>query len=1201
MKPHQILTTLLVQLSVYSSITVSEHDIFCVVNSNDKNCTSSLKCNQGNIIKWENIDQVGLVSKDVEFYLCSINYDITYKNFTGFDHLNSISIVGDTNGSHLNCHNGHHLLYFNNITIVKIKDMVFNKCGNIAPSMIGTNMSASVYITNSDNIFIHKVTICNSHGIGMVLSNNSGIMNISSSTFDNNIKGGIFIEYSSSDSSYSPGIGGGGYFDYEIWNVSIVIADCEFENNKAKHGGALCLYFDSSIHDVSVIVERSQFRCNRALKRGGAVSAGYTQISEITDSSIKFHSCNFTNNQAHQGGGVDLFAAPNYSKDNSMSRNFFIFEKCTWELNTGVYGSAVYISPYSSIKFIKYGKFPIPVFNSCQFIRNCIRNDIEQSRSNIVRYGRGAFYVNYLNVNFRGQVTFKENSYKSAVYLFTSILEVSSKSLLIFRNNIGHQGGAFHLRGFSSLHVNDNTSISFIDNHATDKGGAIFHGALREPSESTAIHCFIKYVGNKTKDERNANVYLKNNTANFKNTTREQSIFLFSSKPCSMFHHDNEKGLLLIANFTFEGGIQNYTIATFPSNFSIHCEPPKTVVPGKEVELNIYVTDDTNDQVLLPTYKVKIEETDGISVDNSYTITSNNKIMLQGISGRKGEVEISILEHEDMAYTFNVTLEECPPGYIYNHVISKCMCSTNTKKIYWGIKRCNLTKFQAILVPGYWAGYVRNESIGESTFRTSHCPRGFCSDHNESEILLPGKASHDTLNNLICSDNRMGVMCGQCKENTSVYFHTQRTFECRSDESCNLGILWYMLSVILPVTILFLVIILLNIQLTTGALNGFVFYMQIFDILNINANNFIASFPKYDTVLHLITRMFNLDFFAFPELSFCLIKGANPLHLFLIDYATVAYSLLLILFIVGIQYFRCKKFVPSFLRKRVSLSGSIIHGLSGVLVLCYAKSTQSTLSILKSGTLYGYNNSVQEVRVFYFGDWPHLGKDHIKIAIPAVFALIFITCLPPLLLLVYPLCYKILAVLRLEESRVTKLFCMIIPLEKFKPFFDTFQGTFKDNHRYFAGLFFIYRLLILTLSATIHSLTEFYLYLELQLVFMLALHGCVQPYKYKWHNRLDLCIFTLLIIINGITLYSYLLEVDLFDHKKNTDTLKGIQLILAFSPLLFIMIYILYKLKIKVLMMYICRKKENNIHDLTLSMIDRGRKNQDSDIQYNKI
>ena len=53
------------------------------------------------------------------------------------------------------------------------------------------------------------------------------------------------------------------------------------------------------------------------------------------------------------------------------------------------------------------------------------------------------------------------------------------------------------------------------------------------------------------------------------------------------------------------------------------------------------------------------------------------------------------------------------------------------------------------------------------------------------------------------------------------------------------------------------------------------------------------------------------------------------------------------------------------------------------------------------------------------------------------------------------------------------------------------------------------------------DLRSFYILVELQLLGILGLHALVQPYKRKWHNKLDTCIFSTLLFINTCTLYNY--------------------------------------------------------------------------------
>ena len=314
---------------------------------------------------------------------------------------------------------------------------------------------------------------------------------------------------------------------------------------------------------------------------------------------------------------------------------------------------------------------------------------------------------------------------------------------------------------------------------------------------------------------------------------------------------------------------------------------------------------------------------------------------------------------------------------------------------------------------------------------------------------------------------------------------------------------------------------------------------------------------KTNTFLELLNffiSFFNLKFFTHPKLSFCLFKGATSLSIIAFGYVTVTYSLLLVLLTVSLMnspFNKLNKYIQKVKGRKTYISESIIHGLSSFLVLCYARSTKVSLQILTPQILFAKSRKKNGMVVFYYGVFNYLKDGHLLYAIPAIFALIFMSLLPPLLLLSYPLCYKVLALFGIQESKFTNIMCKIIPLQKFKPFFDSFQGTFKDNHRYFASLYFIYKLLAMLLFVISSGLSEFYLLLQLQFILTMAIHSWIQPYKEKWHNRLEIFIFIIMAILNGITLGNIQLRLNPMDFHRSIQILSRIQVILAYTPLLY--------------------------------------------------
>ena len=460
------------------------------------------------------------------------------------------------------------------------------------------------------------------------------------------------------------------------------------------------------------------------------------------------------------------------------------------------------------------------------------------------------------------------------------------------------------------------------------------------------------------------------------------------------------------------------------------------------------------------------------------------------------------------------------------------------------------------------------------------------------------------MDEFLCNNGRYGRVCSLCLNGTSLFYHTQGNAPCEVNSRCHLGIFFYILSEIIPVTIFFLIIILFDVKLTSGALCGFLFYVQSLNTLEITAGNFII-FPPFANrlliCLKFLIGIFNLEFFLLPKFKFCLFEDAIYLHLLLFSYVTIFYALLLIIITVMVVNFRFNKCFMKISRKKKYKRSSIIHGLSSFLVICFARSTRTSLQILNPVTLFEAEGKPKEKAVFYHGEYDYFGKEHRPFAFLAITTL-GLTCLPVLLLLIYPACYQVLSLLQLEETKVYGILCKIFPLEKLKPFFDSFQSTFKDKHRYLAGLFFVYRLTALVINNASSSNTKFFFALEVQFIIILTFHGIVHPHKENWHNQIDVSIFSLLALLNGITTYNYHLTLDELDYRRTIEVLSTLQVILAYLPLLYIAVLVVLKLKFRLHDWYFtkCAEKRDSLTEETaiddiLEMLDQqNREEEDS-------
>jgi hypothetical protein len=195
--------------------------------------------------------------------------------------------------------------------------------------------------------------------------------------------------------------------------------------------------------------------------------------------------------------------------------------------------------------------------------------------------------------------------------------------------------------------------------------------------------------------------------------------------------------------------------------------------------------------------------------------------------------------------------------------------------------------------------------------------------------------------------------------------------------------------------------------------------------------------------------------------------------------------------------------------------------------------------------LHGEGGKILKSVVYLQGSLEYFGVDHLPYAIPAVLVLIFLSLPPPLLLISYPLLWKIKAKLRRNADSDDDTTVWLI--RKLLPLIDSFQGVFKDNRRMFAGLIFLWRFILAAISTFASSLSEFFFLTEIALITILAIHTLARPYKRQLYNVIDgVMLFNMAVII----LLKWYISVptnDISDPVIHFAT--AIQLLLMYAPL----------------------------------------------------
>ncbi len=656
--------------------------------------------------------------------------------------------------------------------------------------------------------------------------------------------------------------------------------------------------------------------------------------------------------------------------------------------------------------------------------------------------------------------------------------------------------------------------------------------------------------------------------------------------------------ILFFELWFFASGLCSYNFLPNTRSAPLKCIPGRPCVLQQFLNECGVINDEVIELLLPNDSAIKLN-------DGSKRIFASNKITLLGTP--KSSTILSITANTTIL-KFNVSLELCPPGFVPVNETNTCNCSVTS---YVGITFCNNITFEAFVSDSYWMGYRSDNSTCDNSTCENKLLSSLCrncrSSCRRNPCILPNStdASSKDYDEIMCSSNRTGFLCARCIENHSVFFHS-RYFTCFPNHLCSMGWFFFLLSEILPITIVFICVLFFNIKLTSGAIQGFILYVQIFDSLRLSAHGYI-KFQKYTLcVLHyleLMYSMLNLDFFVHDKLSFCLWEGASSLSIIAIKYVTIAYSLILVIIVI-ILLDKCCNRVQR-MHSRIHKT-TVIHGLSSFLILCYFQCTKVSLLILTPATVYEENMKVESRVVFYDGTMTFLKGKHQAYAFPVLILVSPLILLPPFLLFIYPLCYKVFSVLRIQESKFTRFICKVFPLENFKPYFDSFQSCFKDEYRYFAGLYFLYRLITLLIFAAVHSLSTYYTCIQIQLIVMLGLHSWAQLYRNKWHNRLDLYLFSVLALVNSITQCNFHGWFQPGEPKENyTSQATGVQVAMALSPFAVILAVLVWINRTTCHRWWkkVCMKKEvleRRQDDTLLLEISNGREELELSCDYNK-
>ena len=366
--------------------------------------------------------------------------------------------------------------------------------------------------------------------------------------------------------------------------------------------------------------------------------------------------------------------------------------------------------------------------------------------------------------------------------------------------------------------------------------------------------------------------------------------------------------------------------------------------------------------------------------------------------------------------------------------------------------------------------------------------------------------------NYSCAANRTGTLCGSCEDGCSVPINLPT--KCVQCDPL-IGWILFVTVQLLPVTVMVLLIIVLNIQLTSGSINALVFYSQLLTtvypglIYGIQFPTFLESYNLFLIPLNI----FNLDFTLFLSgYPLCNSSATTPLGAISFWYVIGLYPLLLLLllYVWVTLYDKGYKVIVLITRpihrllarfwRMTNIEPSLPHSIASIYLLCFMQLAATSFKLLHFSIHDG------EVAFFYDGTLNYFGWPHFFAGIFAILVLILLVLIPMLYIQLYPFkpFHKLLECLHLNNWQILTSLG------------DVFTGPYKNgttnklDYRYFAGIYLLLRIIILLL----HFVPFTYI---IQTCVICLISGAImifRPYQKNLNNFNEFFIFLYLAVLS---------------------------------------------------------------------------------------
>ena len=460
--------------------------------------------------------------------------------------------------------------------------------------------------------------------------------------------------------------------------------------------------------------------------------------------------------------------------------------------------------------------------------------------------------------------------------------------------------------------------------------------------------------------------------------------------------------------------------------------------------------------------------------------------------------------------------EVCPVWFVCDSN-NTCECGSSEHHIV----KCNQDSQVAMVLDCHCVTYDEDtrETFAGACF--IHCAKSPNKTAFDDNIYMQFEKNISKLNSQMCGSTRAGRLCGKCKDG---YYPKAYSYDptCMPCENGNWNWGYFVLAAYGPLTIFYFFVLLVQLNVTSSHLQGFVFISQIVTLREC-VQVYIAGTQNSPAVVNIVKPLvtlfgiWNLDFFRAYMTKICLRVGM--LEVLALDYTIAVYPLILTVISycmiemhdrnvrVLVLLWKPFRYVLVLFKRQWDIRTSVIDAYSTFFMLSYIKFCSVSFNLLMPTVVYKLGSNKTSLVLYYSGDVQYFGKGHLPFAILALFLFVTFNIFPMLVMFLYQF--------RWFQN---VLFCLPIKHHILDTFMDTFQGCYKNGTepgtrdcRWFSAMYLLVRLLVFVAYALSPTAMSFVFFAILLITFVMVLLK-VQPYKPKFVHYTPVNFFLLLII-----------------------------------------------------------------------------------------